>query len=134
MIDNSNILTEGAKLSFDEKLKFYSNKINRTTIISLVLNNTQRSLELITPDGCWSWSIRALLPVAYAGGGTMNLILNSEEVELEIPANPGVSVLYEKKGEPYILAKDEIIIQNKLGVGVNANFYLSFERIMFNNE
>jgi hypothetical protein len=133
-IDNSNILSEGLKNSGNSKLAFYSNKVNRSNVITIQLANAQKSLEVITPDGTWSWSIRYLTPNAYAGGGTVVITLNSQDIELNVPANQGLNLLFEKKGEPYILAKDEIIIENKLGVGNFCDFYLSFERVMFNNE
>jgi hypothetical protein len=133
-VDNSNILTKGSSISGDKKLEFYSNKINRTNTIVVQLANTQESLEVVTPDGTWTYNVQINIPSAYAGGGTVTLIINSIDIVLPIPANLGPTVIFEKKGEPYILAKDEIKLINNLGVGTNTDFYLNFQRIMFNNE
>ena len=132
MIDNSNILTSGLLSSGSENLSYYGDKINRTNTISIQLANTGESLEIITPDGTWSYTIRYFIFGAYAGGGSVTIVLNGIDIELNIPADQGLNLLYEKQGQPYITAKDEIIIKNNLGAV--AKFYINFERVMFNNQ
>ena len=132
MIDNSNILTTGLLTSGSKNLSYYGDKINRTNTISVDLSNGERSLEIITPDGTWSYSIRYLIPGAYPGGGSVTIILNGVDITLNVPADQGLNLLYEKPGQPYITAKDEIIIANNLLV--RAVFFINFERVMFNNQ
>jgi len=134
MIDNSNILTEGLKQSGTD-LSFYSNKINRSNIIPVELLNNQISTEIVTPDGTFRYEIYISTQAGFVGNGGFQIIINGITYEVNnFVGGDNKFLIFEKKGQPYLLVKDTIQILNNLGVGQKATFYLFFDRVMFNNE
>lgn len=134
MVDNSNILTEGLKQSGTD-LSFYSNKINRSNIIPVELLNTETSTEIVTPDGTFRYEIYLSTPAGFIGNGGYQIVINGITYEVNnFVGGDNKFLIFEKKGQPYLLVKDTIQITNNLGIGQRATFYLFFDRVMFNNE
>lgn len=136
MIDNSNILSEGLKASNDTGLKFWSNKINRTNILPIELTPgvlTETSTEIICPDGSFRYEIYITTEAGFVGTGEVQIIINGFTYQINnYVGGANKFLLFEKKGQPYVLVRDTIQLVNKLGVA--CTFYLFFDRIMFDNE
>ncbi len=132
-VKNSNILSLGLARAKNGFLNFFRNKINRTTTQKYLLGNNEFTPEIICPFGTWSWCLR-IYPTANPGADTIILVLNGVRIQLffDLANNDFEFFEFRLPGQPYIERQDSIQIGNELGI--DAEFYLLFDRVMFDNE
>ena len=132
---NSNILSLGLSRAKSGFLNFFKNKINRTTTQKFFLLNGQLTPEIICPFVTWSWSIR-VFPTLPPTSDFFVVKLNGVIINVKAKFDPALDEFwfhsFDMPGEPYLERQDTIEIQSRLGQ--DAEFYILFHRVMFDNE
>ncbi len=145
-ITNQNIHTKGQTFSQSEFLEFFAPYRRYTTVERVELAFSETSRELITPNGCFGYKIIPYLSDLNTQTGNQerfyNIIINGTELKLSYYQSVGNGApnptfvyspyFYENMGDPYLAVNDTIELFN--GLGVTAEFYIIYHRIMFNQE
>jgi len=134
-LKNSNILSLGLARAKSGFLNFYKNKINRTTTQKFFLQNGQLTPEIICPFGTWAWEIK-IFPTLPPTADFFVIKLNGVVINVKAKFDPALDEFwfqeFKMPGEPYLERQDSIEIQSRLGQ--DAEFYILFHRVMFDNE
>lgn len=134
-LKNSNILSLGLSRAKSGFLNFYKNKINRTTTQKFFLQNGQLTPEIICPFGTWSWEIK-IFPSQPPTADFFVVKLNGVVINVSVKWDPVTNDFkfppFVMPGSTYLERQDSIEIQSRLGQ--DAEFYILFHRVMFDNE